>query len=115
MACFLAPMAEAIGTSIVQRTVSREKAERWKLSWLNKLLWGGVALLAVEHIWHGEVVLWPPFLTAMQNPEEIPVMLKEIAIIGVPMAVVVTLVWAILVAVARGREKAVLREAAVKG
>ena len=114
MACFLAPMAEAIGTSIVQKTVSKEKAERWKLGWLNKLLWGGVVLLAVEHIWHGEVVPWPPFLTAMENPEEIPVMLKEIAVIGVPMAVFVTIVWAVMVAVARRREKAVLRQAEVK-
>jgi hypothetical protein len=115
MACFLAPVAQAIGTSIAQKKVGREKAERWKLGWLNKLLWGGSALLAVEHAWHGEIVPRPPFLTAMQSPEDIPVMLKEILVVGVPMAAVVTLVWGIMVVVARRRGKAVLREAEAKG
>ena len=27
-----------------------------KLKWLNTMLWGGAALLAFEHVWHGEVV-----------------------------------------------------------
>ena len=119
MACFLVPMAEAIGISVAQKVVEKrekkvgeEKAEKgglsWsrRLSWLNKLLWGGVILLAIEHIWHGEVVPWPPFLTAMKNPAEIPAMLHEMATIGVAMAVVVTVVWAIMVMIAEQREKA---------
>lgn len=119
MACFLVPMAEAIGISVAQKVVEKrerkvgeEKAEKrrlsWsrRLSWLHKLLWGGVILLAIEHIWHGEVVPWPPFLTAMKNPVEIPAMLHEMATIGVAMAVVVTVVWAIMVMIAERREKA---------
>ncbi|MBQ1713650.1 MAG: hypothetical protein II030_04560, partial [Treponema sp.] len=44
--------------------------------------------------YHGEVVLYPPFLTAMRNPEDIPEMLHEMATVGVSMAAIVTLVWA---------------------
>jgi len=126
MACFLVPMGEAIVTTVVQKVVeSREKkvgGERtkktglsWsrKLSWLNKLLWGGTILLALEHIWHGEVVPWPPFLTAMRNPADVAPMLHEVATVGVAMAVFVTIVWAIMVMVAELKAKAV-PEAKVK-
>ncbi len=78
MACFLVPMGEAIVTTVVQKVVENrekkvggEKANsmglKWsrRLGWLNKMLWGGTALLALEHVWHGEVVPWPPFLTAV--------------------------------------------------
>lgn len=26
------------------------------MNWLNNMLWGGSALLAFEHVWHGSVV-----------------------------------------------------------
>ncbi|HEX55333.1 MAG TPA: hypothetical protein ENF49_04305 [Candidatus Altiarchaeales archaeon] len=100
MACFLVPMGEAIITSVIQKTIGKERAENLKLSWLNIMLWGGVILLAVEHIWHGEVVPWPPFLTAMRNPAEIGVMLHEMAVIGGSMCIVITLTWIVLVKVA---------------
>lgn len=119
MACFLVPMGEAIGTSVVQKVMEKrekqigeEKAEKrglsWsqRLSWLNKLLWGGVILLAIEHIWHGEVVPWPPFLTAMQNPADMAPMLHEMSTVGVAMAVAVTVVWGIMIMVTELREKA---------
>jgi len=119
MACFLVPMAVAIGTSVTQKVVeNREKKvgeERtrktglsWsrRLSWLNKLLWGGTILLAFEHIWHGEIVPWPPFLTAMENPADVAPMLHEVATIGVAMAIFVTIVWAIIVMVAELKTKA---------
>ena len=64
------------------------------------MLWGGVIMLAVEHIAHREVVPYPPFLTAMQNPADIPVMLHEIATIGGAMTVAIVLVWAAMVLVA---------------
>jgi hypothetical protein len=59
------------------------------------MFWGGVLLLAVEHVWHGEVVLRPPFLTAMANPADIPVMLYEMATIGTAMTVAIVLTWSI--------------------
>jgi len=96
MACFLVPAAEAIVASTIAK-LSGERAKAWKLHWLNRMLWGGVLLLAVEHIWHGEVVPWPPFLTAMQNPADIPVMLYEMATIGGAMSAVITLTWILMV------------------
>lgn len=121
MACFLAPTVEAIVMTIVKKNLEKKEAQKvtlnsktavsdnhaetsipWsrKLSWLTNLLWGGAFLLAIEHIWHGEVVPWPPFLTAMNNPADIAPMLHEIATVGVSMAILVTIVWAVMVLVA---------------
>ena len=92
MACFLVPMALAIIASMIQKT-ARSLAEKLKLWILNALLWGGVILLALEHVWHGEVVPWPPFLTAMANPADIPVMLHEMATVGGAMSIATFLAW----------------------
>jgi len=92
-------MALAIVTSIIQKT-ARSLAEKLKLGVLNALLWGGVILLAFEHVWHGEVVPWPPFLTAMANPADIPIMLHEMATIGTAMSAVVVGMWATMVTLA---------------
>lgn len=64
-----------------------------KLKWLSNLLWGGVLLLGVEHIWHGEVVPWPPFLTAMANPADMLEMFQEMMLVGSVMCAVITGVW----------------------
>jgi hypothetical protein len=133
MACFLVPVGEAIVTTVVQKVVEKrgskvgvertknvavekkagvERTEntgvKWsqRLGWLNKMLWGGAMLLALEHVWHGEVVPWPPFLTAMETPGEVGPMLHEIATYGVTMAVVVTVIWAIIVVIAELKAKA---------
>lgn len=102
MACFTVPLAEAAVVSVVKAAALRkggadEKvlAARERLKNLEKMLYGGSFLLAVEHIYHGEVILVPPFLTAMKNPAEIPVMLREMATVGVGMALLVTAVWGI--------------------
>lgn len=92
MACFLVPMALAIVTTLIQR-IARRAAERLKLSMLNMMLWGGSILLAAEHVWSGEVVPWPPFLTAMLSPADIPVMLYEMATIGTAITAAVTFSW----------------------
>ena len=110
MACFVVPAAEAVVTTIVTKVVkSKEKKENTssekkvpfshKLSWLNTMLWGGSALLAFEHVWHGEVVPWFPFLTAMSSPESTLDMLREMASHGTLMAGLVTAVWIGMVAV----------------
>ena len=52
---------------------------RRRLRWLSHMLWGGSALLAFEHLWHGEIVPWFPFLTASSDPESAGVMLHEMA------------------------------------
>ena len=116
MACFVVPAAEAVVTTIVTKVVkSKEKKENassetkvpfsHKLSWLNTMLWGGSALLAFEHIWHGEVVPWAPFLTAMSSPESTSEMLHEMATVGVTMALLITAVWGVMVVVSSSIEK----------
>ena len=75
------------------------------MNWLNNMLWGGSALLAFEHVWHGEVVPWFPFLTNAVTPVSAAEMLREMATSGVAMAVLVTAVWAGMVAVTNAIEK----------
>lgn len=111
MACFLVPTAEAIVTTVVMKASKEETSESkstvggvkvsWhqKLKWLNYLLFGGAALLAFEHLWHGEVVPWFPFLTAANNPADTAVMLHEMATVGVAMALLITAVWGVMCAV----------------
>lgn len=125
MACFTAPLAEAIVISIVKSVVyKKHKTDELvktsqnndsgsittKLGWLEKMLYGGSFLLAIEHIYHGEIVFYPPFLTAMRSPEEISVMLHEIATVGVGMAVLVTAVWGIAVGLSAFMHKRNKRE-----
>ena len=105
MACFTIPAGEAIVTTIVKKTVEKKdngaaKAEGTtgipfsrKLKWLTNLLWGGAVLLAYEHVWHGEVVPFFPFLTAMSDPSDKAEMLHEMGTVGVSMALLVTAVW----------------------
>lgn len=106
MACFLVPAGEAIITTAAQKILEKRSAEGTtsseiakKLKPLNNLLWGGSALLMFEHVWHGEVVPWFPFLTAMNDPADAAEMFAEMGSVGVSMAVVVTVAWLIGVAV----------------
>ena len=125
MACFTVPAAEAIITTVAEKIIkSKEKkmalsgavntkaesegSEKislsTKISWLNKMLWGGSALLAFEHVWHGEVVPFFPFLTAVKDGEAAE-MLHEMATAGVCMALLVTAAWGIMVGVVSMFEK----------
>jgi hypothetical protein len=119
MACFLVPAAEAIVTTVVQKVVAKraksadddqtQKAmAKWsqRLRMLNTMLWGGTLMMAVEHLWRGEIVPWPPFLTALESPGQVGPMLRELATYGVAMAAAVTVVWGIVVVVAERRAKA---------
>ena len=71
-----------------------------KLKWLTWMLWGGTILLAFEHIWHGEVVPYFPFLTAMLDPNDAMEMFHEMSTVGVTMAVLITAVWGVMCFVA---------------
>ncbi|MCQ2541879.1 MAG: hypothetical protein MJ112_06250 [Lachnospiraceae bacterium] len=123
MACFVVPTAEAIVTTVVTKVVEKkgknvehgiEKVElENKLSSLrrlNKLLLGGSALLAFEHVWHGEVTPFFPFLTAASNPTDLSEMLVEMGTVGVGMAVLVTAVWATSNIVLKSVSKKVVEE-----
>ena len=122
MACFLVSTAEAIVVTAAAQILKKkemsaeslkleknaeiETKQENKLPWskklmiLAKLLWGGAFLLCYEHIWHGEVVPWFPFLTAMNDPGDTAEMLSEMGSIGVTMAIIVTATWAIMMIVA---------------
>lgn len=124
MACFVAPAAVAVVTTITRKVVKNKEgashmhaeqtrqtrdttAGKWtqRLGWLNAMLWGGSALLCLEHIWHGEVVPWPPFLTAMRTPGQIGPMLHEILVYGTAMTAAILVVWGIMVGVAEFVER----------
>ena len=112
MACFLVSAAEAVVVTAVEK--AEEKKEKnleevrpeevketripfsRKVKWLTWMLWGGAALLAFEHIWHGEVVPWFPFLTAMSDPGDAAEMFHEMATVGVCMALLITAAWGVM-------------------
>jgi len=109
MACFVVPVAEALITTAVTLVVEKKLPEKAPLQAprrLSKLLWGGSALLAFEHFWHGEIQPFYPFLTAAQDPESTQVMLHEMSTVGVGMACMVTLAWAASLFVLKPRHKA---------
>ena len=129
MACFIVPAVEAVVTTIATKVVKskeiksenlevgldskdiqsvKEKSKipfSRKLGWLGNLLWGGSGLLAFEHLWHGEVVPWFPFLTAAGNSADAAEMLHEMSTVGVGMAGLVTAVWIGMVVVSSALEK----------
>ena len=129
MACFLVPMTEAIVATVAKKVIEKKEKKAGiqtltsadgfkmekapfsqKLGWLNKMLWGGSALLAFEHVWHGEVVPYFPFLTAAgEGPEAVSEMLHEMATAGVCMAAIVTVVWIGMLLVSKSLEKRALK------
>lgn len=128
MACFLVPTTEAIIMTVVTKLVKSGEKEpaagkgavpgkiaapdaeakipfSRKLKWLTNLLWGGSFLLAYEHLWHGEVVPWFPFLTAAENPQDAATMLHEMSTVGVSMAILVTAFWLCMVLISNVMSK----------
>ena len=127
MACFLVSAAEAAVTAAAAKEVEKKEVQQSeetgvqqvqvipfsrKLKWLRNMLLGGSVLLMFEHIWHGEITAWFPFLTAAKDPADTAAMLQEIATVGVAMALLVTVVWLVMIAVVavmEKREKAALK------
>ena len=126
MACFLVPGTEAVVVTAVALILRKYELDHApakvmgdtaaapekktgfarKLFWLAGLLWGGVALLAFEHLWHGEVIPTFPFLTAAtEGPAAVSEMLHEMFTVGVTMAILVTVIWAVMVIVAAAIER----------
>lgn len=109
MACFIVPATEAIVTTVANKIIKNKEKSADKngknsrfsahLSRLNGMLWGGSGLLAFEHLWHGEISPFFPFLTAASDPTDRAEMLHEMATSGSAMAVTVTAVWAVTVIV----------------
>lgn len=122
MACFLVPAAEAVITTVATKIIEKNEKKivnenseidiqenniefSKKLKWLNTLLWGGSALLAFEHLWHGEIIPFFPFLTAASNYADTVKMLNEMATVGVGMALAVTAVWTVMLVVSNSFKK----------
>ena len=130
MACFLVPAAEAAVSAAVNKGIKNREEHRienlkegevlvydeahripfsQKLSWLTKLLSGGSVLLMFEHIWHGEVTPFFPFLTAMSDPADKAEMFHEMGTVGVSMALIITAVWIGMVLVSNAIERRAIR------
>lgn len=131
MACFIVPMTEAVVTTVITKVIEKRetkedsivcsgqehemtdaagyvgKREHFsaKLKRLNGFLWGGSALLAFEHLWHGEISPAFPFLTAAGDAEAMKEVLHEMSTVGVGMAALVTGVWAVVTGVTVLAEK----------
>lgn len=119
MACFLVPTAEAVVTTVAKKIIDKKKdSEKGpfakRLNWLNNMLWGGSALLAFEHVWHGEVTLQFPFLTKATTLESVSEMFFEMFTSGVAMAGLVTGVWAIAVIHSTMRSETIANQTIVK-
>lgn len=109
MACFLVTATEALVVTALEKAEAKKEIRAVseagtevpevkiplsrKLKWLGNLLWGGAVLLAFEHVWHGEVTPWFPFLTAMGDPADAAEMFREMGTVGVGMAALITAVW----------------------
>lgn len=109
MACFIVPATEAVITTVASKIIKKKDSHSDdnslkftdRFNRLNCMLWGGSGLLAFEHLWHGEITPFFPFLTNAVNPADRLEMFQEMSTSGVAMAVLVTAAWAVSVAVER--------------
>ena len=138
MACFVVSAAVGVGTAVARHVVKRHENKlelegkvqlpekfgsdvKWskKLGYLELTLFAGSFLLAIEHILHGEVIPYPPFL-AKATPDQFGEMLHEMGTVGVAMLAVLFVAWAVGVFVVdyfkfkKRAAKAKLAEASVK-
>ena len=107
MACFTVPLATAVVASAAKKALPESTHKNpfvAKLGWLGKMMFGGSFLLAIEHVYHGEIIFTPPFLTAVKNGQTAD-MLHEMATRGVAMAVLLGVVWVGMVAVSTWLER----------
>jgi len=113
MACFIVPLTVGIVLGVLKKA-AKTLAERLKLDLLVSMMLGGAAVLSIEHMYHGEVVPWPPFLTAMSNPSEWGAALHEMATAGTAMTLAVTGIWATILALTKFGLKPAIRARPVK-
>ena len=115
MACFVVSAVAAIGVGAAKYVVKHHEKKneltvsepkeykfgsevKWskKLAYLELMLWSGSFVLAGEHVLHGEVSPYPPFLTAAgEGPEAVSEMLTEMGTVGVVMLAALVATWAV--------------------
>ena len=111
MACFIAPLVQAVATTVYRKRHAAEIAApdapvlKHYLPDLEKMLWGGTLMLIVDHIINGELTWRFPFFTALGVEGGGAVMLREMLTVGVPMSLVITALWAVMALI---KEKHVL-------
>ena len=113
MACVSVPLATAVAASATKNLIPESIKKSpfvAKAHWFIKMMLGGSFLLAIEHIYHGEIIFSAPFLTAVKDGE-VEAMLSEMATRGVAMTVLVTAVYVAMVAVSTALEKRVSEKA----
>lgn len=98
MACFIVPLTQAVVTSAVRHNkmkTNKNTENPWlkQLPKLELMLWGGSLMLVVDHIINGELMLGFPFFSALVQEGGALTMLREMLTIGVPMSVLITLVY----------------------
>ena len=95
MACFVVPLVQAMATSALRKWGRKDGFVSRHLASLELMLWGGSVMLIVDHILNGELSWRFPFFTALGQSGGAQVMLREMLSVGVPMSIVITLVWAV--------------------
>lgn len=109
MACFVVPLTQAIVTTVYRRRLAKVEAnenhrslvDSTSLKNLELMLWGGSAMLVVDHIISGELMPMFPFFSALLKEGGMFTMLREMLTVGVPMSLLVTAVWGISLALHR--------------
>lgn len=102
-------MVEAAAVTIYRKINSANIAKagapalRRHIPALEKMLWGGTLMLVIDHIINGELSWKFPFFTALGQSGGWEVMWHEMLAVGLPMAIAVTLAWAVW-AVLKGRK-----------
>ena len=95
MACFVVPTTVGIATTVLRKKFP----EQWHIDWLNTMILGATVAFSVEHYINGEIVPWPPFLTAMSSPASAATMFAEMISVGIPMTLALILVWVVMAVV----------------
>ena len=133
MACFVAPATVAVVTTVVRKVVEKRETAaaaqnsteaamgaskvidslqtKWtkRLGWLNAMLWGGTVMLVLDHLLSGELILRPPFLTALGDSALAGEMVREILVVGGAMTAAVFVAWGAMIFVIEARAKAKAR------
>lgn len=113
MACFIVPLVQAVATSIYRKSAGKSISDpsagalKRNIPALEKMLWGGSVMLVVDHIINGELTWRFPFFTALGVEGGVASMLREMLTVGLPMSVVLTLVWVVYALVREKRPASV--------
>ncbi len=99
MACFIAPLVEAIAVTALRKSGLKGNSPYLQhLPDLEKMLWGGTLMLIVDHIINGELTWTFPFFTSLGQTGGAAILWREVLTVGVPMALALTAAWAVWVA-----------------